>query len=75
MNDKKYVEVEGNIRRITDKACLIETDEWEEWLPYSQMRLPDGEEPSMHDFDEGEMAVIYITKWIADKKDIEYEDV
>lgn len=56
------------LARSTDKAGMYRTEEWDEfWIPWSQL----GEGSVNKDGDSGD---IYIPRWLADAKELEYEE-
>lgn len=65
MSQSGYVHLEDcTVKRVTDRAALIEFEDGEEWFPLSQ--IADGDELT-----EGGPVTVSITEWIAAQKGIE----
>jgi hypothetical protein len=69
MTASQYVHVEvDEIIRATDDALLVKLGEEEVWIPRSQ--IADDER-----YEEGDLnCTVSITKWIANRKGIDYDD-
>jgi hypothetical protein len=65
----RYVEVEAELLREGDKAALFLIDGEEHWIPWSQ--IEDGTAPTKV----GESATMCITKWIAEQKEIDGDEL
>ena len=67
--EQEYIEFE-NVKIVaqTDKAALLEQldGEFKEWIPWSM--ISDDSDIGKT----GEVGTVYLTKWICDKKEIEY---
>lgn len=62
-----YEEIEVvEVKKVTEKACLIDTGDEEIWIPLSVIE-ENGEE-----IEEGYSGPLYIAKWFCDKEGIEY---
>jgi hypothetical protein len=66
MSASNWVHLEScNVKRVTDKAMLVEYQDAEVWLPLSQVSEAD-------QYEEGDTDVtISVTEWIAAQKDLE----
>lgn len=65
--DEVDVPVE-DVKAETDSAILIVTEEAEEWIPKSQI-LDDSEV-----WKKGDSGILVIRRWLAEEKDLYYED-
>lgn len=65
----KYVRIEPvDILRETDKALLVRYQGEEHWIPLSQIEEPEGCEV-------GDTSTsLVITRWIAEEKELDFED-
>lgn len=54
------------IKRITDKAMLVDVDNEEVWIPLSQVADSDN-------YEEGDEGSLSVTDWIAREKGLEHE--
>lgn len=69
----RYDEVcipEATIIRQTDNAGCFMVDDTEVWIPWSQIADYNGT-PSK----DGEIGFLYVKRWIAEDKDLEYEEI
>jgi hypothetical protein len=66
MSASQWVHLDvDRIKKITDKAMLVELDGDDHWLPLSQVSEPET-------FEEGDEDVtVSITEWIAEQKGLE----
>ena len=70
--NSQYEQVEVEVDRLvrqTDKAGLFLIAGQEVWLPWSQI----GEDSEVKDDDDAGM--IYIPRWLAEKHELEYEEI
>ncbi len=62
MGQSQWVHLEDcEVKRVTDKALLVEYDGEEVWLPISQVSEGDK-------YEEGDVCTISVTEWIAKQK-------
>jgi len=63
----EYQEIEiTNCLRVTEKAVLLEIDEEEVWIPFSQI------EDNKEKITKGYEGVLFLSTWICDKNNIGY---
>jgi hypothetical protein len=69
MSFSGYVHIEVDlIKKITEKAFLVKTNDFDVWLPKSQIADPE-------DYEEGdENITLSITEWIAKQKGFEPDE-
>ncbi len=61
------VVIEGDIVTATDKACYMKIQGEEHWLPNSQFK-----EPSIQDKYKPERWTVFIPRWLAEERGVDY---